>query len=102
MSDSIPNSPSEFFANLPPEKQLLNAVETEIQYINRVQEEVSDAEDDDIFETSIGQHRAMLACWLAANESLKTYVQITIKVKGLILILWMQIKIRLLLNWEKN
>ena len=81
MSDSIPNSPSEFFANLPPEKQLLNAVETEIQYINRVQEEVSDAEDDDIFETSIGQHRAMLACWLAANESLKTYVQITIKVK---------------------
>ena len=83
MSDSIPNSPSEFFANLPPEKQLLNNIETEIQYIKQLQEEISDAEDDNLFEISIGEYRAMLGGWLAASENVKVWVQGAVKFKKL-------------------
>ena len=83
MSDSIPNSPSEFFANLPPEKQLLNNIETEIQYIKQLQEEVSDAEDDNLFEISIGEYTAMLGGWLNASENVKVWVQGAVKLKKL-------------------
>ena len=70
MSDSTPNSPSEFFANLPPEKQLLSTLETDARYIKQFQEHISDAKDDEIFEIKIGELRSMLTCWLAANQSL--------------------------------
>jgi DNA-binding transcriptional regulator GbsR (MarR family) len=83
MSDSTPNSPSEFFANLPPEKQLLNNIETEIQYIKQLQEEVSDAKDDNLFEISIGEYRAMLGAWLNASENAKAWVQDAVKLKKL-------------------
>ena len=70
MSDSIPNSPSELFSNLPPEKQLLSSLETDVRYIKQFQEYISDAKDDEIFEIKIGELRSMLTCWLAANQSL--------------------------------
>ena len=81
MSDSTPNSPSEFFANLPPEKQLLSTLETDARYIKQFQEYISDAKDDEIFEIKIGELRSMLACWFAANESLKASVKGAIKLK---------------------
>ncbi len=43
MSDSTPNSPSEFFANLPPEKRLLSSLETDVRYIKQFQEYIADA-----------------------------------------------------------
>jgi len=81
MSDSTPNSPSEFFANLPPEKQVLNSIEIDARYIKQFQEHISDAKDDEIFEIKIGELRSMLVCWLAANESLKASVKGAIKLK---------------------
>ena len=81
MSDSTPNSPSEFFANLPPEKQVLNSIEIDARYIKQFQEYISDAKDDEIFEIKIGELRSMLTCWLAANESLKASVKGAIKLK---------------------
>ena len=84
MSDSTPNSPSEFFANLPPEKQLLSSLETDVRYIKQFQEYISDAEDDEMFEIKIGELRSILACWLAANESLNDSFQGIMKIKQFI------------------
>ena len=84
MSDSIPNSPSEFFANLPPEKQLLSTLETDAQYIKQFQEHISDAKDDEIFEIKIGELRSMLICWLAVNESLDNSFRGIIKIRKFI------------------
>ena len=84
MSDSIPNSPSEFFANLPPEKQLLSTLETDAQYIKQFQEHISDAKDDEIFEIKIGELRSMLICWLAVNESLDDSFRGIIKIRKFI------------------
>ena len=84
MSDSTPNSPSEFFANLPPQKRLLNSLEIDARYIKQFQEDISDAEDDEMFEIKIGELRSILACWLAANESLNDSFQGIMKIKQFI------------------
>ena len=81
MSDSTPNSPNEFFANLPPEKQLLSTLETDARYIKQFQEYISDAKDDEIFEIKIGELRSMLTCWLAANESVNDCFRRVIKLR---------------------
>ena len=81
MSDSTPNSPSEFFANLPPEKQLLSTLETDARYIKQFQEYISDAKDDEIFEIKIGELRSMLICWLAVNESLNNSYRGILKIR---------------------
>ena len=81
MSDSIPNSPSEFFSNLPPEKQLLSSLEADVRYIKQFQEYISDAKDDEIFEIKIGELRSILTCWLAANESLNDSFRRVIKLR---------------------
>ena len=81
MSDSTPNSPSEFFSNLPPEKQLLSSLEADVRYIKQFQEYISDAKDDEIFEIKIGELRSMLTCWLAANESLNDSFRRVIKLR---------------------
>ena len=81
MSDSTPNSPNEFFANLPPEKQLLSTLETDARYIKQFQEYISDAKDDEIFEIKIGELRSMLICWLAANDALDDSFRRVIKLK---------------------
>ena len=84
MSDSTPNSPSEFFANLPPQKRLLNSLEIDARYIKQFQEYISDAEDDEMFEIKIGELRSILACWLTANESLNDSFQGIMKIKQFI------------------
>jgi hypothetical protein len=81
VSDSIPNSPSEFFSNLPPEKQLLSSLETDVRYIKEFQEYISNAKDDEIFEIKIGELRSILTCWLAANESLNDSFRRVIKLR---------------------
>ena len=81
MPDSTPNSPNEFFANLPPEKQLLSSLETDARYIKEFQEYISDAKDDEIFEIKIGELRSMLTCWLAVNESLDDSFRRIIKIR---------------------
>ena len=81
MSDSTPNSPSEFFANLPPEKQLLSTLEIDARYIKEFQEYISNAKDDEVFEIKIGELRSMLTCWLAANESLNDSFRRVIKLR---------------------
>ena len=81
MSDSTPNSPSEFFANLPPEKRLLSSLETDVRYIKQFQEYIADAKDDEIFEIKIGELRSMLTCWLAVNESLDDSFRRIIKIR---------------------
>ena len=84
MSDSIPNSPSEFFSNLPPEKRLLSSLETDARYIKQFQEHISGAKDDEIFEIKIGELRSMLTCWLAANESLNDSFRGIMKIRQFI------------------
>ena len=81
MPDSTPNSPNEFFANLPPEKQLLSSLETDVRYIKQFQEYISDAKDDEIFEIKIGELRSMLTCWLAVNQSLNDCFRGIIKIR---------------------
>jgi hypothetical protein len=81
MSDSTPNSPNEFFANLPPEKRLLSSLETDVRYINQFLEHISDAKDDEIFEIKIGELRSMLICWLAVNESLNNSYRGILKIR---------------------
>jgi len=84
MSDSTPNSPSEFFANLPPEKRLLSSLETDVRYINQFLEYISDAKDDEIFEIKIGELRSILICWLAVNESLNDSFRGIMKIRQFI------------------
>ncbi|BAR14604.1 putative integrase [uncultured Mediterranean phage uvMED] len=81
MPDSTPNSPSEFFSNLPPEKQLLSSLEADVRYIKQFQEYISDAKDDEIFEIKIGELRSILTCWLAANKSLNDSFRRVIKLR---------------------
>ena len=81
MSDSTPNSPSEFFANLPPEKRLLSSLETDVRYIKQFQEYIADAKDDEIFEIKIGELRSMLTSWLAVNEALDDSFRGIIKIR---------------------
>ena len=81
MSDSTPNSPSEFFANLPPEKRLLSSLETDVRYIKQFLEYISDAKDDEIFEIKIGELRSMLTSWLAVNEALDDSFRGIIKIR---------------------
>ena len=84
MSDSTPNSPSEFFSNLPPEKRLLSSLETDNRYIKQFLEYISDAKDDEIFEIKIGELRSMLICWLAVNKSLDDSFRGIIKIRKFI------------------
>jgi|TARA_Y100000015_G_scaffold1783_1_gene1740 hypothetical protein len=81
MSDSTPNSPSEFFANLPPEKRLLSSLETDVRYIKQFQEHIADAKNDEIFEIKIGELRSMLTSWLAVNEALDDCFRGIIKIR---------------------
>ena len=84
MSDSTPNSPSEFFSKLPPEKRLLSSLETDVRYINQFLEYISDAKDDEIFEIKIGELRSILICWLAVNESLNDSFRGIMKIRQFI------------------